>query len=108
MALEKHNEAPVFVGQTRDSILVRYGSPNRTVKLDGGQKYIEYKTTLRYRNNKHLSQAQACSVRFWYIEAIVTRVDYVGMPRACDNFLQSGTRNAIICQNGLLCFGEGR
>jgi len=95
-----------FIGQTRDAIITRYGAPSRSTKLDNGLKTFEYRTTLRYRNNNHYSPVQACSVRFWYRDTIITSTDYLGTPRACELFLQNSKRNNIICQNGLLCFGD--
>lgn len=79
-----------FAGLSRDAVIVHFGAPNRTVRLDSGVRIMEYKSSI----NRGARIKESCVLRFWYRTDTIIYVDYRGERAPCDNLVDFGENSA--------------
>ncbi|MBY0428057.1 MAG: hypothetical protein K2Q32_02440, partial [Alphaproteobacteria bacterium] len=84
-----------FIGMTTDQLLVEYGPPSRTARLDDGTKMIQYnskRTWITEAGNHHYTN---CELRLWLQDKKVHRVDYLGDQWVCAKFATTARKQII-------------
>ncbi|HVY12827.1 MAG TPA: hypothetical protein VHB73_04610 [Alphaproteobacteria bacterium] len=89
-----YNES--FVGKSRKLIVMYYGAPSRSVKIDDGVKILEYAARARLIDYRGKRTNERCTLRFWLSEDHVTYVDDIGDHPACVHFLKTRRRDADV------------
>lgn len=84
-----------FLGMTSDQLVVEYGLPSRTAKLDSGYKIMQYnsKRTIIYDDGQRVYSN--CELRLWLRDKKVHHVDYLGDQLVCSKFASSARKNFI-------------
>ncbi len=83
--IDRYNEK--YVGVPRDAVLLHFGPPDRSYKLDSGARIMEYKSTIRRKPSQYNVSRETCTLRFWYKTDTIIFVDYRGAVAACDNLV---------------------
>lgn len=84
------------IGLTHDQLILRYGPPSHTAKLDNGYKLMQYDRRRRWIIDKDLKINYNCELRLWMKDKKVSEADYLGDGEDCLRFLLNARRNATI------------
>lgn len=84
-----------FIGMTADQLVVQYGPPSRTAKLESGYKLMQYnsKRTIIYKDSKR--DYTNCELRLWLLDKKVHHVDYLGDQHVCAKFATTGRKTFV-------------
>lgn len=81
-----------FVGLPGDGVIVHYGAPSRTAKLDMGVKILEYSSKRVYLLGRGRRDTETCTLRFWIAKKKIIKVDDIGEREICAHFVTTKER----------------